>query len=668
MDDIYTDFFGIFKMTATTTLLSFNPELHSRAAEILEFSEDKLRTEILPTLVIPTKEAYEDVLLSITLFLTNMTISTYEQKGGQRHFTIRQKPTMHKIPDRKKFVKENKQSRKFHRNKHFIWLQKQYNIRNRNIEKQEIEKKLKEVYFEIMLEGKKGIEFPRQLNSSNDFIKLFFFFFCHITPIFSLPTNIHTPAESMRIENYSEPRESVSIVSEQDGSVSSLVSLPSEALSLPSNTSLSTYVALTNPKMAALEVGSILMSATRSSQLKSKNTCPVGPAISFGGTNFVRGDIDTLRLFHTLSGYNESMPEFGCQIISRNDRLQFDRRLMLGDRGSVSRGIFSKYSSREAVGSCHFHPEEWNRLQSPPSEADYGISLGNAMLASVAYEFVFTQTGIYIIRPNDDILTFTESWLSGNKLTAVEASQYLKQHRTIRDTYDMRYVDDTTSLFSNTLQDHMKCGNSTSSELTYAQNLFTVSVTNRDSSVSNIQVGFHVYFISNQDLRLGNMIALPWAKRFKKLNLAFEIVTGIPREEALPNNGISGNDLVESLIQLYQMNTTSRQVQMLRDSSKIDDTSFIGIWNRIKTDPFLSRKMAELIYADRHSPIQRQRLARRDPKYLMNVEKRAEKLRGGHNSILNKPGIISKYILGSRAKETLFMDLPYPYNLLKSFI
>jgi hypothetical protein len=39
-----------------------------------------------------------------------------------------------------------------------------------------------------------------------------------------------------------------------------------------------------------------------------------------------------------------------------------------------------------------------------------------------------------------------------------------------------------------------------------------------------------------------------------------------------------------------------------------------------------------------------------------------------HKSILDTPGLISKMILGSKVTETVFMDLPYPLNILKKYI
>ena len=37
-------------------------------------------------------------------------------------------------------------------------------------------------------------------------------------------------------------------------------------------------------------------------------------------------------------------------------------------------------------------------------------------------------------------------------------------------------------------------------------------------------------------------------------------------------------------------------------------------------------------------------------------------------SILDTPGLVSKMILGNKVTETLFMDLPYPLNILKKYI
>jgi hypothetical protein len=39
-----------------------------------------------------------------------------------------------------------------------------------------------------------------------------------------------------------------------------------------------------------------------------------------------------------------------------------------------------------------------------------------------------------------------------------------------------------------------------------------------------------------------------------------------------------------------------------------------------------------------------------------------------HKSILDTPGLISKMILGNKVTETIFMDLPYPLNILKKYI
>ena len=39
-----------------------------------------------------------------------------------------------------------------------------------------------------------------------------------------------------------------------------------------------------------------------------------------------------------------------------------------------------------------------------------------------------------------------------------------------------------------------------------------------------------------------------------------------------------------------------------------------------------------------------------------------------HKSILDTPGLVSKMILGNKVTETLFIDLPYPLNILKKYI
>ena len=39
-----------------------------------------------------------------------------------------------------------------------------------------------------------------------------------------------------------------------------------------------------------------------------------------------------------------------------------------------------------------------------------------------------------------------------------------------------------------------------------------------------------------------------------------------------------------------------------------------------------------------------------------------------HKSILDTPGLVSKMILGNKVTETIFMDLPYPLNVLKKYI
>lgn len=44
------------------------------------------------------------------------------------------------------------------------------------------------------------------------------------------------------------------------------------------------------------------------------------------------------------------------------------------------------------------------------------------------------------------------------------------------------------------------------------------------------------------------------------------------------------------------------------------------------------------------------------------------RLKNKHVSMLDKPGIITKMIFGENVKETMFMNLPYPLNLLKQYI
>ena len=44
------------------------------------------------------------------------------------------------------------------------------------------------------------------------------------------------------------------------------------------------------------------------------------------------------------------------------------------------------------------------------------------------------------------------------------------------------------------------------------------------------------------------------------------------------------------------------------------------------------------------------------------------KISVNHKSILDTPGLVSKMILGNKVTETIFMDLPYPLNVLKKYI
>lgn len=686
MDPLSSIYFYCLKESLSSSLQSFNPELARRAEYAIKSTEKLFNSH--KKIVINSRETYENALLSLSYLLTQQTLATFRQRGGNRHTMRAQRPMTHKVPDRKR---ETAFSKKQHREKHQQWLQQQY-LRGKEEEKR-WKQVSEELYQQALVIGKGGLQRAQKPTMTSDALYLLFFYFAHLVPLIN---NISSFQERLALsQSHIQAHMQAHIQTHSQSHSLAQSHRQSQSLIKSELKQYDLIVAtqLANPQLAAAELTSAFQELGRSSLPTStpENECPTIHRVGLTGQLKIgKENLGIIRELHLISRHNVSIGEFGCQLINKNGAIIFDNRLLKGDRGSVPVNTsINRNRTDTTIASCHLHPSEPDRIESPPSAADIRNTLLNALVYRIPYEFVFTQRGLYVIKVQDNILNAIESWLQTDFPSPSESNKYFRFLIPIMETMNN---PDKQAQIEFQMRKYMECENLPSGKLSVGNNVIDVTITSRTNSVSKVEPsGFDIYFITNHDLQQGKMIDLSWHSRFAKLKSVGDKFDTV----SIPNNGLSGPALTEALIERYDMGFTE-QAQLFRNQIKPPQRSFVAMWRKIQENPELERRfvniiaknatnlfqmmyftpnMTDAITNSRTTVTQHVELAQHlrleytsTPNYLNEVQaiinkENAEK--AANNSILNKAGMISKMILGENATETIFMVLPYPLNLLK---
>jgi hypothetical protein len=185
-----------------------------------------------------------------------------------------------------------------------------------------------------------------------------------------------------------------------------------------------------------------------------------------------------------------------------------------------------------------------------------------------------------------------------------------------------------------------------------------------------MKTGINIHFVNKTDLLQGKMIELPWIKKFS-------IVPSV--------SGVTGTNLTDLLVSTYDMGF-SDSMRILRNQtiphtpanlianawghlspaqqkdfliSLEGNYSFARLMMLVKKGESSRPKLRELVHEN---------LLSRPGNVVESMKAQLSKKSGGGKSILDKPGIITKMVFGDRVKETMFINLPYPLNLLKKYI
>ena len=786
--DIFTSiYFYKLEKALDTVFFNGNPVLYDHVEDMCKTTKRVITSHAFSKVIVSTKEDYENLLLNIAFFLTKALVPSLKQKGGDRQIILKRGVTAHKV-QKIKPKKEKRATRKRQESK--LFHNQQESMRN-NLKN--AAKRLQQYGEELAREAGPGelvhpnnsiITFnslPKHFSkaarhrhlrrltregfrtslSNNDhlFFKYYFLlFFVKVVRIVE------------KIQNFAYVRTPFLLESGRDKTL--LNESAAYESHLPSTVSNSTVVAVLNPEMAVYELASAVstqidyftksyMSSNTHQPLK---TCPLSTLSMNSNLRFKREDLLVVNSLNILSAAIYDVGEFSGHIINNNGILMFDGRLQVGKRGSVT---VSRYweVDKNIVAKFHMHPHSFDRLESPPSFADVGVTLIHTLLDIVPYHFVFTHKGIYIIKFQDNFINAVFTWVQDKSVAGHDRQTYL-------DTVNVELEKIQAVYEKNGLY---KCFNQQSGHINFANNL--MSVPNPNNSAETIITGIDILFVSNKDLLDGKMPPLPLAAQ------AQDIRAKVPRSYLLDlaegkhieatfvpapqSNGLTGTQLIAGFVDLYDPNN-KEITTFLRNTTRENENDFTRMWHRIKMNPTLENEYQAVIYknytrimshimrtdteilqlvANKNSkevlrilqtPQVLEILERevikfiRRPGYLNDVNALREflalpngeprptatpvpiptqnpiiltpmteptikqssvlekvivtLLMGGaasffiggthsivqhkrpHKSILDTPGLVSKMILGNKVTETLFIDLPYPLNILKKYI
>lgn len=476
---------------------------------------------------------------------------------------------------------------------------------------------------------------------------------------------------------------------------------------------------LSDPRAAAAE----LLSALPMEVYKGPSTafidnrrCPVVKQVPLDGRlTFSKEDLHTLQVVDILTLTNYSHGEFGCLMnYNATGQLTISPVLIKGERGETYLPPRNDVENK-TVALCHLHPHDTDRVFSPPSAADFIGYVGNLVVFDIPYSVVFTSRGHYYISLQENIATVIHKiYLRSQKLAREEdRAQALGSLGDIMELFiEPRTIEKITSEISVLLED---CSETPSGLLSIGQNIVKVNLDVKNYGRVKMISGFDIHFVNNEDLRQGKMIQLPLIKKFSKE----------------PSVGLSGTQLSSELARIFELagdelnlltNKTHASQDLFLNAwtqlSQTEQEEYMVVMHHLfyekqkdlayakVEEEFAARNMvvdpanplyknlfskafiSESVRKQAHEEVVVPEVLSRISQIIRNEKAASQAIpaskptffswlsgafRGGSqkrkkHSILDRPGIITKMIFGEHVKETMFMHLPYPLDLLKEYI
>jgi hypothetical protein len=206
--------------------------------------------------------------------------------------------------------------------------------------------------------------------------------------------------------------------------------------------------------------------------------------------------------------------------------------------------------------------------------------------------------------------------------------------------------------------------------LSIGQNILNLDIQTNNFGAIKMTTGINIHFVNKTDLLQGKMIELPWIKKFSIQP---------------SSSGVTGTKLTDTLVRIYDMGF-SDSMRILRNQT-IPNTPanlIATAWGKLSHEQqknflislegnyTMAHFMMLLSKGESSRPMIRElvhkNLLSRPENVVESMKAHLLKTSGGGRSILDKPGMITKMVFGGQVKESMFINLPYPLNILKKYI
>lgn len=688
-------YFEILTNGVDTLLKSSNNELWTRVHSVFDLSMKTFNELAHKTqFKFESQEHREHVLVSLTFVITNLVFTKQTQtqtqkrlEGGTRFQLQRQGPRTHKVHHR-----QNRPHAKEFKEKNRRWLVNQW-------EKTQAEKKLAL----FLAQPWESVSERTVSDMTHGDKPNWGFCAIHIFLLLLKPLEFHQNRHLQSSRRLAEAKTSSSLIVRDPVKVEQAIQL-------------------SHPAAAAAEFISILKeSGTVPTQTRSGAKCFTVTAVPLtGSSKFSVKDVEILDNLLLASFFNYSIGEFGGLVIQEPNnglRLHFDMRK--GNRSSTT--VPSLTVLYKTVAQLHIHPLQIDRVHSPPSLPDIENHIDRVVTRGIPYDYIATPTGHFIISLQDNSLEqlrimharyfkAKESYEKAKEDLAVAfaKAEPLMQQATLGAHVDpvafktafknvesqqaahdsavqlFEPIDADMNLFMraltntrvlNQIQSELaasmdECTYLPSGLLSSGQNMIDVDIQTNTFGTIKMTTGISIHFVNKTDLLQGRMIQLPWIKKFS-------IVPSV--------SGVTGTNLTDSLVTTYDMGF-SDSMRILRNQT-IPHTPanlIANAWGQLSPGQqkeflislegnyTLARFMMLVKKGESSRPMLRElvheNLLSRPENVAESMKAHLSKKSGGGKSILDKPGMITKMVFGDGVKETMFMNLPYPLNLLKKYI
>jgi hypothetical protein len=696
MDPQHQKYFETLTNTLDTLLKVSNMELWTRFHSVLELSIKTFHHLAHKTnFKFKSKEHSEHVFLTLAFLITNLVFYTgtkqKQLEGGVRiHFQRgrNQRPRTHKVHHR-----QNRPHARTFKERNRKWLANQW-------EKLEVEKIEAKRRVAIILAAESAEPASEAQVSDMAHSDKPNWIWCLLIICFRLAPMCYLPKPLIpRITEKSGVRSSRSLVT--------LSRSRNPLVKQRESIDVEHAIQLLHPNIAAAELISGLKEAGKiPTHTPSGAKCLTVKPIPLNGTAvFPVQDIETINNLLLASFANYSIGEFGGLIVQEpKGELRFFKAFEKGERGKTHQPYHNNYN--KTVGRFHMHPLDIDRVQSPPSRADIRIYIQDAVFKGIPYDFISTSTGFFIIHLQDNALEqinkmysiYSKAEETYNNAKDLFRNLYAKEQarvgignpvthlfpefipyqdakaifKPLKNDMKLLYgaLNSTTiidKIYSETYTTMEHCTHLPSGLLSVGQDIIDIDIQTANFGNIKMTTGIDIKFVNITDLLAKRMPQLPWIQKFSIQP---------------SSSGTTGTKLIDDLVSIYDMGF-SDSMRILRNQTVPGSPANLIANAWIQLTPEQQKEFLVSLHANYSLAEMKMFLSKGESSRPMlrelvheNLLSRPENLvesmkahkSGGGKSILDTPGIITKMVFGNEAKETMFMNLPYPLNLLKKYI